>query len=62
MFFLIEKKITSKLNFKNIILLMMVMIIFSLIYFDNKDNHPGIPNIIIVFLTSIIIIIKSKII
>ena len=59
--FLIEKKITSKLNFKKIIsFTLWLLIIFSLIYFDNKDNHPGIPNIIIVFLTSIIIIIKNN--
>ena len=57
--FLLQKKISVKAKFKKIACInIWFLILLCLIFFDNKDNHPGLPNIIIIILTSSIILIN----
>lgn len=44
---------------KYLSLLLWLLLLFCLVYFDNKSNHPGIPNVIVVFITSTIIFLKN---
>ena len=36
-----------------------ILLIFFLFYFNNKDNHPGLPNLIVVGITGLIIFLKQ---
>ena len=36
---------------KYLSLLLWLLLLFCLVYFDNKSNHPGVPNLIVVFIT-----------
>ena len=58
-FFFKDKIIIKKINNKYISISLWVLLIAFLFYFDNKDSHPGLPNLIIVLLTSLIILNKN---
>ena len=58
-FFFKDKIIIKKIHNKYISILLWILLIAFLFYFNNKDNHPGLPNLVIVLLTSLIILIKN---